>query len=406
MSRQRCHRFVAISASCKREGFALAQLRRVAPLALAGTALVMAGCTSLPWSHDADKASRGHPIPLKIPAPVSDPRPVVSKAPATPAPPAPSAEDLGRAPAIKLPGAFLPPVSAREYQVWRCTPAQDLLMAFGQSAAGATSGHHDQPQKDRLHLWSRDHAYTLEHVISASGARYQAEGTAPMSEGKIEHRAEKEAEKEADKDSGQEGMKKKAKQKEVESGGEKGLEVWFKGTQATLRNARGRLECEQDDRRQIRPIASEPLLVAQGNEPGWQVSLDKTRNLLTLTASAGLLASAHGDSLVARSADSPEELLIARSDVLADESIVAAMPAVIASTATVLTLPYRVAKDDAGERVLKASLPKGASGVEHLQFSVTPGACFDSMQGAPYPLTASLTLDGRTLGGCGEAFRY
>ncbi|WP_158772633.1 hypothetical protein [Cobetia sp. L2A1] len=273
-------------------------------------------------------------------------------------------------------------------------------MAFSQEKAaqeGAKVSH------DWLRLWSRQHAYTLGRVVSASGARYQA-GAVAGSVAKDSTASVSAAAENAGK------VPAAAAEHVVESdagkGGEEGLEVWFKGMQATLLNARGRLECIRDDRRVISPMASEPLLVTQGNEPGWQVSLDDAHNLLTLTASAGLLTLSDDGSSVAPSADTSGKVSVVHSNALVDDSVADAIPDVIAPAATVVTLPYRVEKDGNGGRVFKAVLPKSAGNVKRLQLSVAPGACFDSMQGAPYPLTASLALDGRTLDGCGEAFRY
>lgn len=72
----------------------------------------------------------------------------------------------------------------------------------------------------------------------------------------------------------------------------------------------------------------------------------------------------------------------------------------------VVKLPYRIAREADDSRVLKAQLPAGGKQGEPLQLVVALGACFDSMQGAPYPLTATLTIAGQELRGCGEAFRY
>ncbi len=320
---------------------------RLAPLAVP---MLLAGCTSLPWSQDAASGADAGQPPLKVPAPAQDPGPVVHEVAKKPAPP--SAESLGKAAAVTLPSSFLPPPRASEYQVWRCTPAQDLLMAFSEGDAEASH--------DWLRLWSRRHAYTLERVVSASGERYQANAgvsSAEQASGDVKALP-----------------------------GEEGLEVWFKGSEAMLQNARGNLECVQDDRRVIHPTTQKPLLVAQGNEPGWQVSLDSEHNLLTLTAMQGLLDSPHEAQASERSAETEAG---ARS-----------------SGVQVVKLPYRVAREANDSRVLKAQLPADGKQGEPLQLVVAPGACFDSMQGAPYPLTATLTIAGQELKGCGEAFRY
>lgn len=365
MSRQRYHFFVAVPVSRSVAAHARSQLSATAPFALAGIALILTGCTSLPWSHDTANISGDSTMPLEVPAPTKEPQPVVRKSAGSSVPPAPSAEDLGRAPAVTLPSTFLPPVNAQEYQVWRCTPAQDLLMAFSQEKAaqeGAKVSH------DWLRLWSRQHAYTLGRVVSASGARYQVNASSMQ-----------------DNDAGESGTEQASSGKERAAPGEEELEVWFKGAEAMLHNARGNLECVQDDRRVIHPAPDRPLLVAQGNEPGWQVSLDSKHNLLTLTAMQGLLEPAR---------EVEASVLPANTGATSQ-----------ASGVQVLKMPYQVDGEASDSRVLKAQLPAADKQGEPLQLVVAPGACFDSMQGAPYPLTATLIVAGRKLQGCGEAFR-
>lgn len=354
-----CHSRCSASSFVSRAG-AAAHARPHAVAMLALGALMLGGCTSLPWSQDVTKAK----APLKVPVPAQDP--VVSPV-AIPAakPSRPSAEQRGLARAIHLPSTFLPPPQAQEYQVWRCTPAQDLLMAFGHSdetaaVASAEDGEDHRPGDDWLRLWSRQHAYALGRVVSASGARYHA-SAAPEEVARLQR---------------------------SEQGADE-LEVWFKGTQATLHNARGTLDCLMDDQRAISLSRGGPLLMAQGNEPGWQVSLDREHNQLSLTLSPGLV-----DNLAADEA-SEDKLAHAASD----------------TSSRTLTLPYHLKKvrktqeGDDSKRVLTASLPDSLGAGRTLAFSVAPGACFDSMQGTPYPLTVQLKLGERVLSGCGEAFR-
>ena len=65
---------------------------------------------------------------------------------------------------------------------------------------------------------------------------------------------------------------------------------------------------------------------------------------------------------------------------------------------------------DFGARTIEAGLPEAAfeSGAfvyslpaEALELRLAPGLCRDDMTGMPYPETVTLTLDGRTLSGCG-----
>ncbi len=364
-------RQVATISTCTATGIstgASANLLCVSMMAL------LSGCSMLSdESRDAPSA-QVMPAPLKIPEVRPATKPVKPRAP--------SAESLGQAPAVTLPATFLPPRGASEYQVWRCTPAQDLLMAFsdGQDARGrppvsvATDTPQEATAEGWLRLWSRQHAYALGHVVSASGARYRA-NDAPVSE----------------------------RQRQQAEGGARELEVWFKGREATLHNARGNLECVQDDQRTIQIPDDQPLLVAQGHEPEWRISLDRAHNRMTVTASPDLLGAVQGKARVSQDATGADD---GSSGVAGNES---GKQEQESSSLSQLTLPYRVNDDGKHGKVLSARLPRASVGRGWLKLSLTPGACFDTMQGTPYPLTSELTLtrkggESRDLSGCGEAY--
>lgn len=112
-----------------------------------------------------------------------------------------------------MPSAFFAG-DAEAFVAWRCTPAQDLVTAYGD---------------DELRLWSAHGAWRLAPAVVASGARYQQ--------------------------------------------GE--LSVWDKGEEAVVEGPRGRLDCTRDMTREAMTRQDRPgvMFHARGQEPGWTLSL-------------------------------------------------------------------------------------------------------------------------------------
>lgn len=194
-----------------------------------------------------------------------------------------------------LPSAFFAD-GAEAFVAWRCTPAQDLVSAF---------------PEHRLRLWSTQGYYELQRAVVASGARYVKDD----------------------------------------------LSFWNKGDEALVESDNGRLECQQDVRRESLTRIDYPdaILHAQGNEPGWTLSLDRQARQLTLVTDYG---------------------------------------------ERTLELPYRVTGLTNGEQ---ASMTLSSTQAEQpLTVRLEARACFDDMSGKPFPVRVTVQLGDQRLRGCGQ----
>jgi uncharacterized membrane protein len=191
--------------------------------------------------------------------------------------------------------SLLFPGKGKAFTGWRCTPAQDLVTAN---------------DGDKLRLWSAHGAWQLDPAVVASGMRYQQDD----------------------------------------------LSFWAKGAEARVESRRGRLNCEQNIQQGALTRQQFPgvMFRAQGNEPGWHLTLanDVPEIFLSLN---------YGDRE--------------------------------------LTLPYRVvAMDNAEGRVELAS----GQAARPFGVRIEARACFDDMSGQPWPARVSLTVNGKTYRGCGQ----
>lgn len=194
-----------------------------------------------------------------------------------------------------LPSAFFAD-GAEAFIAWRCTPAQDLIAAF---------------PDDHLRLWSGQGHYRLERAVVASGTRYVKDD----------------------------------------------LTFWNKGEKALVESDNGRLECQQDIRRETLTRADHPQSIfhALGNEPGWTLDLDRESPQMTLV-------SAYGDER--------------------------------------RTLDYHLVNLDNGQQ---ASVTlRSSDAVEPVTVRLEARACFDAMSGQPYPVRVRIETPERTLRGCGQ----
>ncbi|WP_136066503.1 MliC family protein [Modicisalibacter radicis] len=210
-----------------------------------------------------------------------------------PEPQADTPRDEPRSPL--LPSAFFAD-GAEAFIAWRCTPAQDLIAAF---------------PDDHLRLWSGQGHYRLERAVVASGTRYVKDD----------------------------------------------LTFWSKGERAMVESDNGRLECQQDIRRQTLTRADHPQSIfhALGNEPGWMLDLDRDSPRMTLVTDYG------------------------------DER---------------RTLDYRLVDLENG-RQASVTLRSGDA-AEPVTVHLEARACFDAMSGQPYPVRVRVETPERTLRGCGQ----
>lgn len=194
-----------------------------------------------------------------------------------------------------LPSAFFAD-GADTFIAWRCTPAQDLISAF---------------PENQLRLWSAQGHYELERAVVASGARYVKDD----------------------------------------------LSFWNKGDEALVESDNGRLECEQDMRRESLTRIDHPdaIFHAQGNEPGWTLTLDRRAPRLTLVTDYG---------------------------------------------ERTLDLPYQVTELTNGQQ---ASMTLSSTqAAQSLKILLEARACFDDMSGKPFPVRVTLQLGDQLLRGCGQ----
>lgn len=204
----------------------------------------------------------------------------------------PSGSDSSKAPLLP---SLLFPGEASAFTGWRCDPEQDLVTAN---------------DGNRLRLWSAHGAWLLDPAVVASGERYQ----------------------------------------------QGDLSFWAKGPEASVESPRGRLSCERNIQQDALTRKQFPgvMFRAQGNEPGWVLTLAN---------------------------DVPEIFL---SLDYGEREI---------------TLPYRmVAMDNAEGRVELAS----GQSARPFDVRIEAGACFDNMSGQPWPARVDLTVNGKTYRGCGQ----
>lgn len=219
-----------------------------------------------------------------------------------PAPMPPSTVDMtdaaeGSSNSAKAPllPSLLFPGKGTAFTGWRCTPDQGLVTAN---------------DGDKLRLWSAHVAWLLDPAVVASGERYQ----------------------------------------------QGDLSFWAKGPEATVESPRGRLSCERNIQQDALTRKQFPgvMFRAQGNEPGWVLTLAN---------------------------DVPEIFL---SLDYGEREI---------------TLPYRVvAMDNAEGRVELAS----GQSARPFDVRIEAGACYDNMSGQPWPARVELTVNGKTYRGCGQ----
>lgn len=233
------------------------------------------------------------------PSPTSSPAPSVEdlaeRQPAALAVPEPGTTPAAKPQSPLLPSAFFGD-GAEAFIAWRCTPAQDLIAAF---------------PDDYLRLWSGQGHYRLERAVVASGARYVKDD----------------------------------------------LTFWNKGEKAMVESDNGRLECQQDIRRQTLTRGDHPQSIfhALGNEPGWMLDLDRDSPRMTLVSD-------HGEQR--------------------------------------RTLDYRLVNLDNG-RQASVTL-RSSDAAEPVTVRLEARACFDAMSGQPYPVRVRVETPERTLRGCGQ----
>lgn len=194
-----------------------------------------------------------------------------------------------------LPSAFFAD-GADTFIAWRCTPAQDLISAF---------------PENRLRLWSAQGHYELERAVVASGARYVKDD----------------------------------------------LSFWNKGDEALVESDNGRLECQQDLRRESLTRVDYPdaIFRGQGNEPGWTLTLDRQAPRLTLVTNYG---------------------------------------------ERTLELPYQVIGLTNGQQA--SMMLSSMQGAQPLEILLEAQACFDNMSGKPFPVRVTVQLGDQRLRGCGQ----
>lgn len=195
-----------------------------------------------------------------------------------------------------LPSAFFAD-GGETFTAWRCTPSQDLVTAT--------------PDDERLRLWTALGETELPRAVVGTGDRYELGG----------------------------------------------LSFWRQGRDAQVESDNGRLVCTLAAERTTTTRAEHPqsIFYAGGNEPGWNVSLDRNSHSLTLVSDYGQAKD---------------------------------------------TFDYRVASvrngSDAGMVLVSDS------GRYPMELNLRAGACFDDMSGRPWPVKVTLRYGGREFHGCGQ----
>ncbi|GHB22086.1 MliC family protein [Salinicola rhizosphaerae] len=195
-----------------------------------------------------------------------------------------------------LPSAFFADGGAR-FTAWRCTPSQDLVTTT--------------PDKERLRLWTALGETELPAAVVGSGERYALGG----------------------------------------------LSFWRKGRDARVESDNGQLVCTIGSERETTTREAHPqsIFYASGNEPGWNVSLDRRTTTLTLVSDYGQ----------------------ARD-----------------------TFDYRVASVKNGSQARMVLVSD--SGRRPLEMDLRAGACFDDMSGQPWPVKVTLRYGNSEWHGCGQ----
>lgn len=195
-----------------------------------------------------------------------------------------------------LPSAFFADGGER-FTAWRCTPSQDLVTTT--------------PDDERLRLWTALGETELPAAVVGSGSRYALGG----------------------------------------------LSFWRQGRDARVESDNGQLVCTVASERPTttRNDHPESIFYASGNEPGWNVSLDRRTTTLTLVSDYGQAED---------------------------------------------TFDYRVAsvRNGSDARMVLVS----DSGRRPLEMDLRAGACFDDMSGQPWPVRVTLRYGSREWQGCGQ----
>ncbi|WP_239496252.1 MliC family protein [Salinicola peritrichatus] len=195
-----------------------------------------------------------------------------------------------------LPSPFFADGGER-FTAWRCTPSQDLVTTT--------------PDEGRLRLWTALGGTELPRAVVGSGARYELGD----------------------------------------------LSFWRQGRDARVESDNGRLVCTRASERKTTTREDHPqsIFYASGNEPGWNVSLDRRTTTLTLVSDYGQ----------------------ARD-----------------------TFDYRVASVTNGSDARMVLVSD--SGRLPLEMDLRAGACFDSMSGQPWPVKVTLRYGDQQWQGCGQ----
>lgn len=195
-----------------------------------------------------------------------------------------------------MPSAFFAD-GGETFTAWRCTPSQDLVTTT--------------PDDSRLRLWTALGETELPSAVVGSGSRYELGG----------------------------------------------VSFWRQGRDARVESDNGRLVCTLASERQTTTRKAHPdtIFYASGNEPGWNVSLDRNSHSLTLVSDYGQATD---------------------------------------------TFDYRVAsvKNGGDARMILVS----DSGRYPMELDLRAGACFDDMSGQPWPVRVTLRYGEREFQGCGQ----
>ncbi|WP_110655519.1 C-type lysozyme, inhibitor [Salinicola halimionae] len=195
-----------------------------------------------------------------------------------------------------LPSAFFAD-GGKTFTAWRCTPSQDLVTTT--------------PDESRLRLWTALGETELPSAVVGAGSRYELGG----------------------------------------------LSFWRQGRDARVESDNGRLVCTLANERETATREQHPdsILYAGGNEPGWNVSLDRNSHSLTLVSDYGQASD---------------------------------------------TFDYRVAAVHNGSDASMVLVSD--SGRYPMELNLRAGACFDDMSGKPWPVKVTLRYGGREFHGCGQ----
>lgn len=195
-----------------------------------------------------------------------------------------------------MPSAFFAD-GGETFTAWRCTPSQDLVTTT--------------PDDRRLRLWTALGETELPSAVVGTGSRYQLGG----------------------------------------------LSFWRQGRDARVESDNGRLVCTLASERKTttRQEHPESIFYASGNEPGWNLSLDRNSHSLTLVSDYGQAED---------------------------------------------TFDYRVASVQNGSEARMVLVSD--SGRYPMELDLRAGACFDDMSGKPWPVKVTLRYGDREFHGCGQ----